>query len=232
MNNKSKYKDLFVNRKGNSINSFMKTVEFLQEILPNQFYELRENKILKTDKISNNSFSKIKTIPDHCNLKGEWIHSNKNKKDKSNILGDIGSFIAENENLEIPIAAINHENLNYYGAKLLNSGDIFKFDTKIALPLFSMDIGQDYVKDYMMQNEHANGIFIEYHDRSHFHMPMDKYSSGYLILGKKIKSDYYHLSAFSIPYKSATYSSPYMIHNDSFLLGKYYVVYYKTDNFS
>ncbi len=231
MNKNSKYKDLYVNRKGNSVNSYMKTTDNVEEILPNQFYELIDNKILKTNNTSTNLSSKIIT-PDHCILKGEWTHPQKNQEDKSSILGDIGPFIAKNETLEIPVAATSHETLNYYGAKLLNSGDIFKFDTKVHLPLFSMDIGQDYVEDYMLQKEHANGIFIEFHDRPHFHMPMNEHATGYLILGKKIKENIYHLSAFAIPFKSAIYTPPYVIHNDSFLIGKYYVVYSKTDDFS
>lgn len=231
MNIKSQYKYLFVNRIGNIPTAFMKTTDIKKEIIPDKCYEKGKNDIFITDKPPTNFSSKI-SIPKHCILKGKWEHSKDTQKDKSNILGNIGSFISENDTLEIPIAHTKLETLAYYKAILINKGDCLKFQTKIPLPLFSMEIGKDYIKEYMLKEEHANGIFIEYHNLPHLHMPIDKHAKGYLILGKKIKNNIYHLSAFSIPYQSAIYTSPNVIHNDSFLIGKYYVIYSKTDSFS
>ena len=63
-------------------------------------------------------------------------------------------------------------------------------------------------------------------------MPLDRETSGYLILGKKVKSYAYHLSAFAIPYACAIYTPPGIIHNDSFLVGRHAVIYAQTKNFS
>ena len=100
-------------------------------------------------------------------------------------MGDIDPFIADNKTPHIPLAPTTPEELVYYSAQLLHKEDCLRFDAQVPLPLFSMEIGPDYVADYMLKKDHARGIFLEYHDLPHFHMPLNKEAKGYLILGKK-----------------------------------------------
>lgn len=220
-----------VDRRGSSSKAFMKTTRIITEIVPGQCYKLTRDSLALTTELPTLQHKKS-VLPPHFSLKGKWTHSTKKERDKSSILGDIGPFISQNKIVEIPIAATLPETLSYYGAQLLHKGDRLRFETKVALPLFAMHIGDDYIQDYMLQKRHANGIFLEYHDKPHFHMPLDTHAKGFLILGKKITQELYHLSAFAIPYMSAIYTPPDVIHNDSFLIGKYAVVYSQTDDFS
>lgn len=227
----TKYKTLMVNRQGNSSQAFMRTTGIIGEVDPSQSYQIVEENLVPTQQKPTRLHAEA-IVPHHCTLTGEWSHPTKDQTDPSSVLGDIGPFIAQNKKLDIPVAATQPETLSYYGAQLLHSGDTLQFESQVPLPLFSMEIGPDYIKDYMLQKEHANGIFLEYHDRPHFHMPLDTHASGHLILGKKIKEGLYHVSAFAIPFKHAIYTPPGVIHNDSFLVGRYAVVYSQTTNFS
>ena len=225
------YEALFVDRKGSSPQAFMRTTGFLAEIEPSHAYQVEGGNLVRTQKVPQRQRT-VAIMPPHCILQGEWHHPSQDRTDASSVLGDIGPFIAKNRVLDIPVAATQPETLAYYGAQLLHHGDIVCFDHEVPLPLFSMEIGPDYIRDYMLQKKHANGIFLEYHDRPHFHMPLDSEASGHLILGKKVKAQAYHLSAFAIPYAYAIYTPPDIIHNDSFLVGRYAVIYAQTKNFS
>jgi hypothetical protein len=95
-----------------------------------------------------------------------------------------------------------------------------------------VNIGKTYINDYILQENYGCGVYLEYHKNPHFHMPLNENSGGGIILAKKIEEDKYHISCFRIPNGYATYIPPYTIHNDCFLIGKYYVIYSKSEPFS
>ena len=92
-----------------------------------------------------------------------------------------------------------------------------------------MEVGENYVPDYIYPI--GGGIYLEYHDFPHFHMPVNSECRGYLILGKYQDGDIL-LSAFKIPCGYAIYTPPQVIHNDIFLIGRYIVVYALTREYS
>lgn len=53
-----------------------------------------------------------------------------------------------------------------------------------------------------------------------------------MILAKRINQIEYHLTAFKIPFGSGVYLSPFVLHNDCCLIGKYLVIYTKSKEFS
>jgi hypothetical protein len=77
----------------------------------------------------------------------------------------------------------------------------------------------------------GGGVYLEYHNNPHFHMPLEEYCSGYLVLCKK-ENDKYYIDAFKIPYGYAIYTPGNIIHNDCFLVGKYLVVYSVSKEYS
>jgi len=190
----------------------------------------------------------------------------------SNILGDYGRLevagLLKNEAapvFDVAVAQTTHQNLAYYGATLLECGDTFQFNmtsashknTTMAITL--MSTGENYVQEFIMQvpdssgTSGAGGIYLEYHDLPHLHMPMNPEAGGYLLLAKKVELQHdesddmaspqdadpycdpahvasqYHISAFTIPHGKAIYMGPNVIHNDCFLVGLYRVVYGATD---
>jgi hypothetical protein len=232
-----KFQDIFVNRQGTTPNSFMKTIKVINAIKPKTNYILSKDSITETKekpyKIKPTEIRNLKTVK----IEGIWdTNTNDKRGKKSNILGLNGSLYTKILSLSIPVSDTTHNNLKYYGAKMIKIGDVFNINTDRELPLTIMKIGDEYVNNYIYQD--GDGVYLEYHDTPHFHMPLNELSGGYLILGKKIKSrqDYntsqIELSAFKIPYGYAIITDPYVIHNDLFLVGDYMVVYTKTDKYS
>ncbi len=173
------------------------------------------------------------TLPRHITLQGRWPITSCATDDYCDVLSSTGLFKAKATRLEIPVAETSPANLAYYGATLLQEGSgSLTFETKVPLPIFKMRIGKQYIEGYILQDDHAGGIFLEYHDMPHFHMPVAPDAGGQLILGKKVGKGSYHLSAFAIPYRSAIYTPPGVIHNDSFLVGEWWIVYASAQEYS
>jgi hypothetical protein len=224
----SKYKDLLIDRRNTIEQSNMTTKRFIKEIIKNKFYKITTNSLEETIDNDNNislSIMKKKSEINKIFIKCDWqnIKSMDIDTNKSNILGKSGKLYLKS-NISVPIIGSN--SLHYYNVKLYNINDIISFDHN--LPLFEMEIGKNYVDEYIMKK--AGGVYLEEHERPHFHMPLTEDSCGYMILGKKVKGGI-ELSAFTIPYGEALYMPNNIIHNDCFLIGNYNVIYSKTPNY-
>ncbi len=150
---------------------------------------------------------------------------------EGNILGGNDSLLVENNALEIPVAETTPENLGYYGASLLKNGDLFVFECCKNLPVSEMHIGESYIAGYIMHPLAGGGVYLEHHNTPHFHLPKNIAAGGYLLLGK-YRGDDYQVSAFKIPFGYGIYTAPHTLHNDSFLTGKYIVVYTVAENYA
>ena len=206
----------------------MTTEDVVENISPGQKYSIRANYLLETEKEITTNSQRVAT-PRFIEIQAVWKKESDGENVEGNVLGEYGELEMATEEISIPSAVTDQEHLNYYGCKLYTVGDVFSFETDKVLPLTIMDVGENYVEDYVMKEV---GIYLEYHDRPHFHMPVNEDSRGHLMLGKKISKDKYHLSAFTIPYGKAVYMPPYTIHNDCFLIGRYMVVYSMTKDYS
>ena len=165
------------------------------------------------------------------------VHGKKNidtNIKQANILGGNGRYIlpAGQEFLQIPIAECTAENLAFYQCRLMHLGDSVNFESDEELPVTVTTIGEEYVDGYLMNEYKGGGSYLEYHDRPHFHMPLNKDARGYLIIGRKIDGIGTVMSAFQIPYKSGIYMAPWCVHSDAYLVGRYMVIYSKTEKFS
>ena len=227
MNN---YYDIFVNRKGISNNAFMKTIKLIEVFeKPNQNLLFDGKNIIATENVSNKIQSNTNIEIVKVQIVGKFVKlTNKCIRD-NNILGSSDLFIYDN-NLNIPEMNTNPENLNYYGAVLINSKDIFNLQNTKPMPLFEISVGQNYVQDYLLQENLGNGFYIESHNTPHYHQPLNEFSSGYMILAKKHDNNLI-MSKFKIPFGSALYTPPNIYHSDAFLVGDYNVIYNKADNY-
>jgi len=173
-------------------------------------------------------YKKIAThvTPARARFRGKWKKSNQKRKHKSNIFPEaLGVLEIEADCMKIPVGDSTNEQLQFYGARLLRDGDVFCLSEKVDLPLFEVEIGKEYVKEYMMKEKGAGGIYMEYHDAPHLHIASRKeHSSGWLVLGKEHDGNF-ELSAFQIPRNCAIYTHPLTLHNDCFLVGKYNVAF-------
>ena len=229
------FKDIIVNRLGNSTNSYMKTVKILKTIKPNINYKILVNNLIEVEEVKSfkQSLSYNKNIePKYIEIEGEWILENKenNILNNANILGNFGKLITDS-NIKIPINIASHDNVQFYNAKLYNLYDLIQFDFEEDLPLTQMLIGDEYVKNYIDVKNLGGGQYLEYHNNPHFHSPISSNNSGYYILGKKDNKKI-KLSAFIIPFQKAIYTPGNIIHSDANLVGNWLVVYSKTKHYS
>jgi hypothetical protein len=228
------FNNIIVNRIGKTPNSFMITKRIIKTISPNIKYKFLPKNLLPIpdyygENTYANSFSKSHLR--FAIVDGLWSDEKFIVNDKSNILGSNGKFTTDSH-ISIPLNVASAKNVEYYGAKLIEIFNIFDFQAKEDLPLTEVIIGDDYIKDFIEVEELGGGNYLEYHDNPHFHAPMNIHSNGHIILGKKINENKYHLSAFIIPMYYGLYTPGFVIHNDSYLLGDWMVVYSKTDNYS
>ena len=221
------FEALAVHRIGVSENSSMITHGFTSYVSPDREYEFNKDGLSPTGK----GLEVIEGL-NYVDVEGVWFHEGSLEEDEANILGDSGRLILNAGALKIPEARTTKETVDYYGSKLLAQGDKVVFGGPKEIPIASMTIEENYVKDYLLQGDLGGGAYIEYHDNPHFHMPADENSGGYLILGKKISKGKFRLSAFKIPLGSAIYTVPYALHADSFLTGRYKVGYHTSDDYS
>ena len=229
-----KYKNIIINRKSDKLNSNMTTLDIISEVKQNKYYKIKPNELLElNDNIEYKHIHPIQSIPQVLEILNNWNKDLDIDTNTSNILGKSGILLIDNlylnnnNILRIPVGNIN--DINFYGCELYKYNDIIKFDIDCDLPVSIVEIGENYIEDYIMKI--AGGIYLEYHDRPHFHMPLNNESDGYLIIGK-CNVDKIMLSAFKIPLGYGVKIPNNVIHNDCFLIGKYLVIYSKTENYS
>lgn len=229
------FSGIMINRIGKSKESFMVTNRIIQNIYPNTPYKVLIKNLLPLQEtkshVINSINNDIYTIPKYIDINCEWNNKRSIVNNNSNLLGNFGKVLINNE-INIPINTANKGNVSFYGAKLFNIFEILYFKSKDTLPLTEMIIGKDYVKNFIEQKEYGGGQYLEYHDNPHYHSPMQSDNKGYYILGKKINNNKIRISAFSIPYLTGIYTPGFVIHSDANLVGKWMVVYSKTNIYS
>lgn len=215
-------------------NAYMITEDIIGTIEPNSNYKIEKDNIIKIELTESEQNMHILKQPDYITLlEGEWIlEAAENQNKERNILGNDGIFITNQKEIKLKKQIATENNLAFYGAKLYKIGDILGFENVTdTFPVTIVDVGKDYAKDYIMDPNLGGGVYLEYHNNPHFHMPLDDKCEGCLILGKKV-NEKYALSAFQIPYGYAVYTPGWIIHNDCFLIGRYLVVYAISNEYS
>lgn len=142
---------------------------------------------------------------------------------ENNILGDNGSLFLNTSLIKIPSVVATDETLAYYGATLVSPQDIVRFPDE-HYPLFRMNVGEDYVENFIM-TEQGGGLYLEFHhDKPHFHMPL-KGSGNYLLARWNDNKSALQITGFRIPDGYAVYSKKGAIHCDACLKGDLLVGY-------
>jgi hypothetical protein len=241
------YQKLSVDRKGSVKESHMTTVSVEKMIDIDKVYEFRAGEGLipipeEEVNLPRNAPKEYKSrdnIP--IDLKYQTFFGNwdctMGEQDESNILGGNGKlFIStKDRQVKIPIEDATEQKLSYYKAHLMKTGDKIKFPYHSGLPMFKMNIGENYVQRYIMKK--GGGFYLEYHTAPHYHEPLDEHSRGAYILAKEVGTlpngqKKYHITAFKIPYGYAVYSEPGAIHDDAGTIGNWRVIYIDAKIFS
>jgi hypothetical protein len=207
---------------------------FIQKYLPGiKSTKLKGFWIDKTlDEIIEEEHTKIffnqKNNENNENINNENINENNEKNEKisdNNILGKNGILRCSKKTYELQAVVANRDNLAHYNCELLTDEDIFTLQTNEKMPFMEMNIGENYINDYIMNRNLGGGIYLEYHSLPHIHFNPYPTNDGYLIIGHLIDSNLFELTAFKIPYNTGIYMPPSIVHNDCFLIGNYNVMY-------
>lgn len=242
---------LEVDRRGEADDAFMVTYEIVGHVAPGQAYSIGDKAIVDAPAASGVPTGVSTGVPTgvivqgappppHVRLSGDWDTSVSVETEQANILGDVGILTLDTDEILIPEAPCTAEMLAFYGGRLLGTGETFEIDANANLPVTRMEIGAGYADGYLHVASKGGGAYLEHHDRPHLHMPLDEEAGGYLILGRRDDSGDgssdnradYLVSGFRIPYGSAVYTPPEVLHADPYLTGNYLVVYSVTENFS
>lgn len=234
---------LEVDRRGEADDAFMVTYEIVGHVAPGQVYRIAEKAVIAAPGAgvapTARDIHQDAPPPPHLRVSGAWDNSVSVETEQANILGDVGILTLDTDKIVIPEAPCTPEMLGFYGGRLLGPGETFEIEANANLPVTRMEIGAGYADGYLHVAAKGGGAYLENHDRPHLHMPLDEDAGGYLILGRKDDSGDgsgngadYLVSAFRIPYGSAVYTPPEVLHADPYLTGNYLVVYSVTENFS
>jgi hypothetical protein len=157
--------------------------------------------------------------PDHLEFTAEWDPKVLTSGEGNNILGDNGGFYFKESNLRVPVVKATPETLAYYGAVLISANTAVRFPNEAPFPLWKMEVGDDYVKDYIMTENGGGGLYLKFHhDQPHFHMIVN--GGGHYLLAKKVGENRYHLTAFELSNGQAVYTKKGAIHCDAALTGE------------
>ena len=225
---------LMVDRRGRTDDAFMVTDAIIGHVSPNGTYRIQDGQLAETSVDGAAGFPEVRqsgVAPPHVRFTGVWEGGTGGEATDANILGSVGTLTLDRHDMEIPALVATPEAVGYYGASLIGPDDAFRFDTNANLPVTTMEIGRDYADGYLHVSNLGGGSYLEYHDRPHFHMPLDADADGCLLLGRKEGEDYL-VTAFRIPFGKAVYTAPDVLHDDAYLTGKYLVIYSVTERFS
>jgi hypothetical protein len=139
----------------------------------------------------------------------------------ANTFGGMGALLVP-EGFRIPTVTATRDNVLYYGLQLIETGSDFSVaSAQTPIALMQYDYTQDYKADFLMKTLGGGGIFVETHDFPHIHIPTSPSCGGYIVIGKQVSADEFHLTAFRIPYGTALYTPSRTIHGDGTLVGEY-----------
>jgi len=168
------FEDIKVERSGATPNSFMITEDVIGSVHPGRKYKATINGLIETNAKSTIKDTNLDVVePKYISIDGEWLPEGNDIPSNANLLGGFGTLKIKDRVLNIPENLATYENLAYYGAKLVKLDDIFEFETEAELPVTIMNIGSAYVEEYLKIEGLGGGAYIEYHDRPHFHLPID-----------------------------------------------------------
>lgn len=181
------------------------------------------------DNQSKTGIEENKNAPDKVRVKAEWFDSTQAlaanidvvSGSSGNTFGKMGALLVP-DGFSIPTVMANPQNVQYYGLELIENGENLTVHSPEAdIIMMEYDYTSIYKKDFLMQKYGGGGIFVEFHNFPHIHIPLHEDCGGYIVIGKKLSAEEFDFTAFQIPFGYALYTPPNTIHGDGTLVGKY-----------
>ena len=242
--------EIFINRYNPNVeNSYMKTIKTLLRFPKYSNLSLKNNSIIigKVNKLDlviyylKKIFYFINFIFYFLTLQYEVfagieekiiINKKNNYFSNNNILGsDINFYINENMVI-IPRLSISFGTLLFYGISVIRNSESIFLDNPVDFNLYNVEIGKNYVNDYLLNKEFGKGFYLESHRLPHiYHFNSNKHS-GYIIVAKKLNSMFLiHAIDVSQMNNCILVINPYVYHSDAYLVGSINVAYGKINEY-
>lgn len=213
----------------------MKTLGLLTTVQSREVFQINGKTVkpsselfaLDLEKEAANASKEIQ--PDHLEFTADWDFNTLTLGEGNNILGDNGRFYFKESTLHVPVVKATAETLAYYGAILIPQDTPVRFPDEAPFPLWKMEVGNDYIENYIMTENGGGGFYLEFHhDQPHFHMILN--GGGHYLLAKKVGENRYHLTAFELSNGQAVYTKKGVIHCDASLTGEIVCGYTVSDD--
>ena len=167
--------------------------------------------------------------PPHVAVHANWYSATTALKENikvvaggsGNTFGAMGALLVP-DGFTIPTVMASKENVRYYGLQLVKNGETLTVHSdQVDVVMMKYDYSSIYKKDFLMKRRGGGGIFVEYHNFPHIHIPLSDKCGGYIVIGKAIEPEEFHFTAYQIPHGHALYTPANTIHGDGTLVGEY-----------
>jgi hypothetical protein len=159
-------------------------------------------------KLVNNRLFEISEI-----CEGKIINYENNQIIKPNTINIKKSEFLLNKYDNIPVTYANKNNLEYFSCKFINNMNIFIMENNNKIKNIN------YVHKNI-NNNLSDEFKFEIYDYPNFITPMDIYSNGFLLLGKKFNKTL-EITGFKIPYNTGIYVPSHIPFDKSLLKGNW-----------
>lgn len=213
--------------------SNMMTTALLSHVEAHKLYRFKPGSLLPVAHSTHPArMADTPMIPKLTEISGEWTTTVSHARSEANVLGQFGSFYTTEQLIKLQVEEATKEKLAYYDAVLLNSGDDMLMTENESLPVNIVQFERNYSEGYLKLPEYGGGYYLEVHNTPHLWSHVTPDGGGVVLLGKKIKHNCYHLSAFTIPFGTAIYIPGGVIHCDGLLVGSVMAIYTITPDYS
>lgn len=181
------------------------------------------------DNTANTGIKPYSDLPPLVAVNAKWYDTTEALKENirvisggsANVFGSSGALLVP-DGFKIPGVVATPENVRYYGLQLIKNGDVLTVHSdQVDIVMMKYDYTKIYRKEFLMKEHGGGGIFVEYHNFPHIHIPLSADCGGYIVIGKLIDQNKYHFTAYQIPYGYALYTPANTIHGDGTLVGEY-----------
>ena len=168
-------------------------------------------------------------FPHKVTVKAQWLSATEALKENvkvvagsdGNVFGSMGALLVPDD-FKIPAVVADQENIKHYNLQLIKNGDVLAVESpEEDLLMLEYDYTSIYREEFLMKEHGGGGVFVEYHNFPHIHIPMEESCGGYIVIGKNNGDDTFDFTAYQIPYGYALYTPANTIHGDGTLVGKY-----------
>lgn len=137
----------------------------------------------------------------------------------ANIFRDLGAILVPKD-FRIPVVTATRDNVGHYGLALIGDDEVVELRSpEYAMILAKYHYAANYRRDFLLEACGGGGYFVETHNFPHLHVPLTPDCGGFLIVGKRLRSNRFQFTGYRIPWGYALHTPANTIHGDGAIVG-------------